>query len=88
MRVDVVGQLHPQEDAALGILELGRGAELLVERLHQRVELRAQPRVSFGTCAAKCGAQYSASTICSSAPEPASVLSASMRDSIAHGATM
>ena len=36
----------------------------------------------------KCGAQYSASTICSSAPEPASVFSASIRDSIAQGATM
>src|SRR5216684_3343592 len=30
--------------------------------------LARRPRVSFGTCAAKCGAQYSASTICSSAP--------------------
>ena len=37
---------------------------------------------------AKCGAQYSASTICSSAPEPASVFSASMRDITSHGATM
>ena len=28
--VDVVGQLHPEEDAALRLLELRRGAELLV----------------------------------------------------------
>ena len=41
-RVDVVGQLHPQEDAALRVVELGRGAELLVQRLHQRLDLRAQ----------------------------------------------
>ena len=41
-RVHDVGQLDPQEDAALGFLELGRGAELLGERLHQRVELGAQ----------------------------------------------
>ena len=36
----------------------------------------------------KCGAQYSAKTICSSAPLPASVFSASIRDSISQGATM
>ena len=47
-----------------------------------------RPRVSFGTWVAKCGAQYSDSTICSSAPEPASVFSASMRDIISQGATM
>ena len=41
-RVDIVGQLYPQEDAALGVLEFSRGAELLVERFHQRVELGAQ----------------------------------------------
>src|ERR1700761_8267541 len=40
--------------------------------------LARNPRVSFGSCELKCGAQYSASTICSSAPEPASVLSASI----------
>ena len=47
-----------------------------------------KPRVSFGTWVVKCGAQYSASTICSNAPEPASVFSASIRDSICQGATM
>ena len=50
--------------------------------------LARRPRVSFGTWVAKCGAQYSASTICSSAPEPASVFSASIRDIISQGATM
>ena len=40
--IDIVRQLDPQEDAALGVFEFGRGAELLVERLHQRVELGAQ----------------------------------------------
>jgi len=50
--------------------------------------LARRPRVSFGTCWLKCGAQYSASTICSSAPEPASVFRASIRDSTAQGATM
>ena len=46
LRVDVVGQLDPQEDAALRLLELGRSAEFLVERFHQGVELGAQVRVS------------------------------------------
>ena len=32
----------------LRLLELGRGAELLVERLHQRVELHAQPARQLG----------------------------------------
>ena len=50
--------------------------------------LARRPRVNFGTCSMKCGAQYSASTICSSAPLPASVFSASIRDNIAQGATM
>jgi len=72
----------------LGSSKFRRRAELLVERFHQRVELGAQAAVNFGTCEVKCGAQYSASTICSSAPDPASVFSASMRDSIAQGATM
>ncbi len=40
--VDIVGQLHPKKDAARRIIELGRGAELLVERGHQRVELGAE----------------------------------------------
>src|ERR1044072_2069252 len=40
---------------------------------------------SAGTCVVKCGAEYSASTIYSSAPEPASVLSARMRAMIALG---
>ena len=47
-----------------------------------------RPRVSSGTWASKCAGQNSPSTICSSAPEPASVLSASMRDSRSHSATM
>ena len=42
---------------------------------------------SAGRCVAKCGTQYSASIICSTEPEPASVLSGSMRDRIGHGAT-
>ena len=46
------------------------------------------PFVSTGTYSVKCGAQYSASTICSSAPEPASVFSGSIRDMISQGATM
>src|ERR1700737_571951 len=50
--------------------------------------LARRPRVSFGTWDVKCGLQYSASTICSSAPDPASVFSASIRDSTAQGATM
>ena len=47
-----------------------------------------RPLVRTGTCSVKCGAQYSASIICSTAPEPASVLIDSMRDSMAQGATM
>ena len=46
------------------------------------------PLVSTGTCSAKCGAQYSASIICSTEPEPASVLIDSMRERMAQGATM
>src|SRR4051794_4651408 len=42
-RIDVVGQLDPEEDAALRLLEFGGGAELLVERFHQSIELSAQP---------------------------------------------
>ena len=41
-RIDMVGQLHPEEDAALRLLEFGRGAELLAERVHQCIELGAQ----------------------------------------------
>ena len=42
---------------------------------------RAGRASARGTWSLKCAAQNSASTICSSAPEPASVLSASMRES-------
>ena len=41
-RIDLVRQLDPEENAALRIVEFGRGAELLVERIHQRLELLAQ----------------------------------------------
>src|SRR5262245_57762327 len=42
-----VGELDPEEDAALGILELGRRPELLGERLHQRLDLGAQAAPQF-----------------------------------------
>src|SRR5215470_4323257 len=41
--VDLIGQLDPEKDAALRIIELGGGAELLVEARHQGLELGAQP---------------------------------------------
>src|SRR5215212_6231577 len=47
-RVDAVGQLHPQEDTALCIGELDRAAEVLAQRLHQRLELGAEPLSQFG----------------------------------------
>ena len=50
--------------------------------------LARSPRRRTGTCEAKYGVQYSANNICSSAPLPASVFNASMRDIAAHGATM
>lgn len=50
-RIDTVRQLDPQEDAARRIVEFRRGprAELLGQRLHQRLELIRSPRRSFGT---------------------------------------
>jgi len=85
--VDPVGQFHHRKIPPQRF-ELRRGAELLVERFHQCVELGAQAARELRHMVTKCGAQYSDSTICSSAPEPASVFSASIRDSIAQGATM
>ena len=41
-RIDLVRQLDPEENAALRILEFGRSAELLVERIHQRLEFQPQ----------------------------------------------
>src|SRR5439155_14388932 len=41
-RVDHVGQFYPQEDAALGIVELGRRAEMLGKRFHHDFELAPQ----------------------------------------------
>ena len=40
--VDLLGQLHPQEDAALRDPRLDRGAELALHRLDHRVELALQ----------------------------------------------
>jgi hypothetical protein len=46
-RVDPVGKLDPEEDAALGIVELRRCPEVFGERFHQRLELGAQAAPSF-----------------------------------------
>src|SRR6476646_9557424 len=48
LRVDDIGQLDPEENPTLGVLELRRGAELLGERLHQRLELGAQAARELG----------------------------------------
>ena len=45
--IDLVGQLDPQENAALRIVEFGCGAELLVKRVHQSFELFAQAAREF-----------------------------------------
>ena len=80
--IDPVGQLHPQEDAALRLPRLDRGAELALDRLDHRVELvLAGPALSSSTWSPKFCEKYSATTICSSAPVPlsASRLQATIR---------
>src|SRR6516165_9626110 len=42
LRIDLIRQFDPEKNAAFRVLEFGRGAELLVERIHQRFELGAQ----------------------------------------------
>ena len=42
LRIDLIRQFDPEKNAAFGILEFGRGAELLVERLDQGFEFRPQ----------------------------------------------
>src|SRR5437899_2842902 len=60
--VDRVRQRDPEKNAALGLLELGRCAEMLGERVHQRLELAAQaagePRYVIGEMACAKLAQY------------------------------
>src|SRR5262249_60853082 len=47
-RIDRVGQLDPEKDAAPGLGELGPRAEMLVKGVHQRVELGLQGAREFG----------------------------------------
>ena len=39
LRIDVIRQFDSEKNAAFRILEFGRGAEPLVERIHQRFKL-------------------------------------------------
>jgi len=88
LRIDLIRQFDPEKNAAFRFLEFGRGAEPLMSASISVSSLARSARVSAGTWASKCRGQNSPSTICSSAPEPASVLSASIRANNGHGATM